>query len=376
MPDENASTNKVSARIVAIDALRGFDMFFLTGGVSLVAALLIYLFPESKEWVNYHSSHIAWGKGFSAWDLVMPLFIFIVGAAMPFSIGRRIHTEPKWKIYRKVITRFFVLFVLGMMVQGNLLSFKLKNIDFFCNTLQAIGGGYLISSILMMHLKIRWQAVAMFGMLIAYWLIMMYVPYPNKSGEWVHGMLEPYNNVAYFVDLYLQGDFQDGTEYTWIVSQLAFGGLTMLGVFAGYILQCSWSHWKKLGCLFLVGVLLLILGRAWSEIFPIIKQLFTSSMVLWAAGWCYLLLAAFYLLTDVLGFKKLVFPLVVIGSNALFVYIWVMLVNPLNSFSPKLFLGFSDLFGDAKQVIYYLCNYLFIWLVLCFLYKKKTFIKI
>lgn len=95
-------------RIAAIDALRGFDMFFLTGAwLWLWPASIFY--DRSPEWLVKHSTHVAW-EGFAAWDLVMPLFLFIVGTAMPFSFSKRIGSEPLWKIYLKVARRVAVLF--------------------------------------------------------------------------------------------------------------------------------------------------------------------------------------------------------------------------------------------------------------------------
>ena len=107
-----------------------------------------------------------------------------------------------------------------------------------------------------------------------------------------------------------------------------------------------------------------------------IKRLFTSSMVVWAAGWCYLLLALFYLLTDVLKLNWLTFFFSVIGSNAIFVYMWVSLCPPTGNFSRVLFTGFSGCFGDADRFVFYLCNYALIWGVLYYMYKNRTFIKV
>lgn len=99
-------------RIAAIDALRGFDMFFLTGGLALVVSGINLFYDRSPEWLVKHSTHVAW-EGFAAWDLVMPLFLFIVGTAMPFSFSRRIGSEPVWKIYLKVARRVVALFCLA-----------------------------------------------------------------------------------------------------------------------------------------------------------------------------------------------------------------------------------------------------------------------
>lgn len=167
-------------RIAAIDALRGFDMFFLTGGLALVVSGINLFYDRSPEWLVKHSTHVAW-EGFAAWDLVMPLFLFIVGTAMPFSFSRRIGSEPVWKIYLKVARRVVALFLLGMVVQGNLLSFEPSKMSLYCNTLQAIASGYLIAAICLLHLSVRWQVAVTGLLLVVYWLVMKFVPFSDPS---------------------------------------------------------------------------------------------------------------------------------------------------------------------------------------------------
>ena len=363
-------------RIAAIDALRGFDMFFLTGGLALVVAGINLFYEKSPAWLLKHAAHVQW-EGFAAWDLVMPLFLFIVGTAMPFSFGRRIGSEPVWKIYFKVIKRVVALFLLGMVVQGNLLSFEPDKMSLYCNTLQAIGSGYLIAAICLLNLSIRWQVAATAILLAAYWLVMKFVPFSDPAvGSCAAGVLEPDRNVALLVDKYLMGSWQDGTNYAWILGQFGFGAMTMLGLLGGQMLKLVQGHGIKLLCLAAAGLGCLALGYFWSLDFPMIKKLFTSSMVLWAAGWCYLLLALFYVLTDVLRLNWLTFFFSVIGSNAIFVYMWTEVCPPTRNFSRVLFTGFSECFGDGRQFVFYLCNYGLIWSVLYYLYKNRTFIKV
>ena len=363
-------------RIAANDALRGFDMFFLTGGLALVVAGINLFAEKSPAWLLKHAAHVNW-EGFAAWDLVMPLFLFIVGTAMPFSFSRRIGTEPTWKIYLKVIKRVVILFLLGMVVQGNLLSFEPGKMSLYCNTLQAIASGYLIAAVCLLHLSVRWQAAVTAILLAVYWLVMKWVPFSDPAvGACAAGMLEPDRNLALLVDRYLMGSWQDGTNYAWILAQFGFGAMTMLGLLGGQILKRVQGHGKKLLGLAAAGAACLLLGYVWSLDFPIIKKLFTSSMVLWAGGWCYLLLALFYLWTDVLKLTWLTFFFSVIGSNAIFVYMWTSVCPPARNFSRVLFTGFSECFGDGQQFVFYACNYALIWGVLYYMYKKRTFIKV
>lgn len=360
-----------SQRIAAIDALRGFDMFFLTGGLSIFLAVSRLAWNPVPEWLAYHTRHVPW-IGFSAWDLVMPLFIFIVGSAMPFSIGKAMGQSPKWKIYLKILKRVVLLFLLGMVAQGNLLSFQPDRIHLFCNTLQAIAGGYLIAAICMLHLPRSWRPWIALVLLAVYALVLQFIPYGGNPA----GTLKPDNNLALYIDKTLEGRFQDGTNYAWILPQLSFGALTLLGVWAGDILKHGTGHAQKVAMLATAGALSLGLGYAWSLQLPIIKHLFTSSMVLWAAGWCFLLLAVFYIIADILKQNWLFFPLKVIGCNAIFVYMWTCVCPPEGNLSRVLFAGFSACFGNASNFVFQLCNYALIWGILYFLYAKKTFIKI
>ena len=143
-------------------------------------------------WLSYHLNHPDW-IGFSAWDLIMPLFLFIVGAAMPFSFAKRIEAgQTAGQIYTKVLLRTALLFVLGMVAQGRLLELDLDRLRIFSNTLQAIAAGYLIASILMLHLPIAVQVLATAALLAGYWGVLRYVPVPGQAA----GTLEPQMNIG------------------------------------------------------------------------------------------------------------------------------------------------------------------------------------
>lgn len=360
-------------RVAAIDALRGFDMFWITGGLPLFLAACGLFWDSLPEQLVSQATHRAW-EGFSAWDLIMPLFLFIVGATMPFSFAKYKTAKGTIgaKVYGRIAKRVVLLFLFGMIAQGNLLSFRPDHIKLFCNTLQAIAGGYLISALVLLHFKRAGRVVAVFGLLVVYWAILRFVPF----GGFAAGTVEPYNNIALYWDKALQGDLQDGTNYTWILSQPAFGAMTLCGAFGGDILKSGWRQSRKVLFLSGAGLLCLAAGYAWSFDLAVIKRLFTPSMVLWSAGWCYLLLTVFYLISDVWGWKKLFFPFRVIGSNAIFVYMWVSVCSPENNISRALFGGFSALWGEGGHFVFLLCNYLLIWSVLFFLYRKKIFFRL
>jgi predicted acyltransferase len=179
------------------------------------------------------------------------------------------------------------------------------------------------------------------------------------------------------VDEFILGRFRDGTTYTWILSGMTFTATVMLGVFAGHVLQSKLAAGLKFLALTLMGITSLAGGWAWSEFggFPIIKHIWTSSMVLWAGGWSYLLLALFYLLIDVAGLRRWAFPFVVIGMNAITIYVanWFI---PFDGISETLVGGLAAHLGPAGPVLIAFTAVLLAWLLLYHLYRQKIFLRI
>ena len=373
-------------RVASIDALRGFDMFWIIGGQQVVIALLHLFVAPTPPWLKTQMDHMHW-EGFSAWDLIMPLFLFIVGAAMPYSFARRMEAGAnKWALYRKVLLRTLILFVLGMAAQGHLLAADLSQLHIYSNTLQAIACGYLIASIAMFHLRVFTQILLTVLLLVGYWLLMVLVPVPGYSG----GLWEEHMNLAMYIDKAVLGSFRDGTPYTWLLSGMAFGATVLLGVAAGHLLRTAMAPGKKVAALLAMGLVCLGLGWAWSQEpwldgwrCPIIKHLFTSSMVLWAAGWSYLLLALFYLVIDVLGFRKWSFFFIVIGSNAILAYMGVHLIDFariadgfVGGVAHNLMASHSGLLLAMGAGLVHWAAFAIVWLILLYLYRKGTFVRV
>jgi predicted acyltransferase len=391
------------ARIASIDALRGFDLFWITGGYRLVAILgAFFTIPDS---VLKQMDHVQW-EGFSAWDLIMPLFLFIVGAAMPFSFGKRLEEgQSRKQMWLKIIRRVLILWLFGMIVQGNLLAFNSSKLYLFSNTLQAIAVGYLVASLALMYLPLLGQLALTCVLLAGFWLLMMLVPSPGCPA----GTMEEARNLARFVDDFVLRCFCDrspGYAYTWVLSGLGFAGSVLLGAMAGHLLRTSWAQWKKIAAMVLTGGVCLLLGWIWAGgfgwvwreeagwtwcgdfgwlgawRFPIIKHIWTSSMVLWAAGWCYLLLASFYLVVDVLGFRKWAFFFMVLGANSITAY---MLAHTVDF--GRIADGFvGGIIEHCKRwegawpaigvTLHQLTAFAILWLILLYMYRKRSFVRI
>jgi len=370
---EGKHQGKTAGRVMSIDALRGFDMFWIIGGGPIFASLHNVFDSPATAWIRTQLTHVKW-TGFRFEDLIMPLFLFIVGAVMPFSFNKRLDAgHGKTRLYLHILKRTVILFVLGMIAQGHLLEYDLSKLHIFSNTLQAIAAGYLIAAIIMLNLGIRWQIAVTGILLLLFWALMILVPVPGHGA----GVLTPDGNLAIYIDRVIFGSFIDGTDppYTWILSSMTFGCSVMLGVMAGHILRSDKVGIRKVLWLLAAGGVCIVLGLAWNLCFPIIKHLWTSSFVLFSGGLCFMLLALFYLLIDVLGFKIWAFGFIVIGMNAIAVYMAVHIVN-FRNIGGFFVEGLEKYTGNWYLFIHSLAGFAIVWLILWWMYRKKSFIKI
>jgi predicted acyltransferase len=361
---------------MSIDALRGFDMFWIVGGDKVFLALVALFVSPIPAAVKEQMTHVPW-EGFVAWDLIMPLFLFIVGAAMPFAFAKRVQPDrSKLAVYPRILVRVLVLWVFGMIVQGNLLAYDPSNLYLFSNTLQTIAVGYLVASIALLHLPLIGQVGLTASLLLGYWLIMTLAAVPGHPA----GMMEEKLNFARYVDQVVLGPFhREAWNYTWVLSSMSFAATVLLGVHAGQILRCGRSQAVKVLALVGLGLGCLAAGWLWSHWFPINKRLFTSSMVLWAGGWSYLLLALFYLVIDVAGFRRWSFFFVVIGANAIAAYmlthvpgfrkIWYEIVDVFTA-------NLTPCLGACQESVQHVGAFALLWLLLFYLYRKKSFLRV
>jgi predicted acyltransferase len=358
-------------RIVSIDALRGFDMFWIAGGGPMVYEFFKLFANPLPSWLEGQFDHVQW-QGFVAWDLIMPLFLFIVGASMPFSIGKRLaQGDGRRSIYLKVIYRVLLLWILGTVAQGNLLHFRMDDLLLYSNTLQAIAAGYLISAIALIELPVKGQAVLVGVLLLIYWGLMRFVPVPGYGA----GVLTPEGNLAMWVDQSVLGRFRDGSDYTWILSSIGFGATTLIGVMAGHLLRAPGPKLQKVFWLVISGLACLLTGWLWSFEFPIIKHIWTSSMVLWAGGWSLLLLALFYWVIDILGYKRWAFVFIIIGTNAIVAYIAPGIIR-FGDISDTLVGGLAKHLGQLGDFLLTAGTFGVLWLLLYYMYRNKTFVRI
>jgi predicted acyltransferase len=368
--DSQTQTPVVSQRLMCVDALRGFDMLWIIGGAEVLVSFAKSSGIGFLEGMDVNFDH-HWGQ-FHFYDLIMPLFLFIVGVVMPISFGRRLqHGDSKKKLYFHVIQRVVVLYVLGLIASGHLLKFDASKLHLWTDTLHAIAVGYLVSSIMILELKIRWQVAITAGLLLLYWAVMALVPIPGVGA----GFYEPTKNLAIYVDNAVLGHWQEGEGWTYIITNMTFICSVMLGVFAGQILLSKRTQMRKAGELALLGVGCVLVGQIWGIWFPIIHHLWTSTLVLYAGGLSFLLLSLFYVVIDVWGYRRWAFPFVVIGMNAIAVYVATHLFH--FTLIGNVFVGgLAKWLGSWNGFVQESAALAVVWLILYWMYSKKTFLKI
>ncbi len=365
-------------RVMSIDALRGFDMFWLMNGRGIVlawAALAGGWWEEAARVQFSHSDFMGSWVGFNFWDFIAPLFLFVIGLSMPYSISRRLERgESRRRLYRHIVQRTVVLIVLGWLMNGWLafqLPLRLSGV------LPRVALSYFIAALIVMGASRRGQVAWTAGILLGYWAVMALVPVPGYGA----GVYTAAGNLSGYIDrLLLPGKYCCAPyvpygDHMGILGTFPSAMHVMLGVFCGYLVRSALPHRRKLLILAGGGVASLAVGKAWGLVFPIIMPLWTSSFVLYSNGWSMLLFALFYWIIDVRGYRKWAFPFVVIGMNAIAIYV---LDNqfPFGDVANIFFRGVVLHSGSLAPLVSAVTLVGTEWAFLYFLYRKKIFIKV
>ncbi|MBA3938399.1 MAG: DUF5009 domain-containing protein [Planctomycetes bacterium] len=332
-------------RLLSLDALRGFDMFWILGGDGLVQAIHRLCGDPVTGMLATQFDHCAWA-GFHAEDLIFPLFVFIAGISLVFSLAKTIAREGRAVAVRRIIRRGLLLVLFGIFSYGGLAD-GWEHVRLL-GVLQRIGLAYMFAGLLFCFLKPRGLVIACAAILVGYWAVMTFVPIRDvrldhdalaalaqttgisdehelftRTTATVSGRFEPGYNVSDHLDYqYLPSRKWDRYyDPEGLLSTLPAVATCLLGVFAGLLLRLpGLSDRRRLAWMVGGGLGLLALGWAWDLQFPVIKKVWTSSFVLVAGGWSVLLLAAFHWLIDVKMWKGWIPPFVWIGMNAITAY--------------------------------------------------------
>lgn len=370
-------------RVVSVDALRGFNFIWILGGEGLVLALAEMCRNKGPaldrvgDFLHTQISHAAW-EGFTFYDLVFPLFIFITGVAITLSLSRLVERDGKLKAHLRVLRRALLLFALGVVFYGGF-SAHWSDVR-LAGVLQRIAISYLAVSLLFLNLDWRGLALALMASLGGYWALMTFVPVPGIGA----GSFAPDANLANWIDAhYLPGRLWDRTrDPEGLLSTLPAIGTCLIGVFCGLLLKDDrLTAARKSLALIGGGIVMLGAGYLWALQFPIIKALWTSSFVLVAGGYSAILLGVFYQVVDGWGYKTWATMFGWIGANAILLYF----INGVAGFEPlaRRFVGgeighfLDDLVTPgAGRLVSHLLGLVFVVALAGYLYRHKVFLRV
>lgn len=356
-------------RLQSLDALRGADLILLT-----VIGPMVIGWPVEADWYQtlcIPFSHVSW-QGFRLWDVIMPLFMFCSGVTIPFALERYRTTQaPIGQFWKRVIKRVVLLWLLGMVVQGNLLSLNWELIKPFSNTLQAIAVGYFFSALTYVFLPRRAALPLVVALLVVYQLIL-------------GGSPTPLDNIAYRVDQAVLGGAMDGATngvfsahyfYAWILPSLGFVATVLSGMVAGRYLKGGVEE-RKAGVLALWGVGSVALGWVMDAAgLEVIKPIWSPAMVLVSTGYCLLALALFYWWIDVRQHQRGIRWFLVFGTNSIAAY--VLAETPyLRNLCGQLLWGLKQYTGDWFGVYMHVVTGVAVAGIVWVMYKKGVFLKV
>jgi predicted acyltransferase len=367
---EHAPSYPDSWRITSFDALRGFAMLWIIGGGDVFQRLAKVWPNPTTEMLSRQMEHAGW-EGFRFLDLIFPLFLFLVGVLLPFTIGRRMEQgADRRTLYGHIVKRTAILIFLGLIDYG-LLRFDWPQMR-WSTVLGRIGICYFFAALMVIHTRWRTQALVGAVILLAFWTALLWVPVPDYGpGVWT-----PEGCLTTYVDqLLIPGKLGLGLyDRQGILSTFTALSTTLLGVLTGHWLRSDRSVRRKIAGLLGAGIACLIVGYAWGKAFFLSRNIWTSSFVVYAGGWSLLLLALFYWIIEVKGYRKWAFVLIVIGLNAITIWVGQRCID-FSYTAGFLFDGLLQHAGTLKPVLAAFSVLLVKWLFLYFLHRHRIYLK-
>ena len=361
-------------RLASIDALRGFDMLMIAGGGQFIALLGGKTGIPFVDAVAAQFEHPAW-NGFTFYDFIFPLFLFLAGTSLAFSVtGGLAKGIPPSVIRNKVFKRMLILTALGILDKNAPMDiFDPAHIR-YGSVLGRIGLATFVSAVLYMKFSTNQRLYIAAGVLAVYYLILMSVPVPGFGA----GDLSFEGNLVGWIDRnFMPGILKQGTyDELALLTQFPAICLTLFGTVAGDILLKQYTSNVKLGTLLTFGSAGITIGVLWNFVFPVNKHLWSSSFIMLTSGMAFAILALFYWIIDVKGYQKWAFFFRIIGLNSLVIYLAVRFVD-FNGSSRLLFAGIYKHAPENWHEVYNaLGGFVLVWLFLYFLYRHKIFVKV
>ena len=364
-----------SQRLQSLDALRGFDMFFIIGDGAIFAGLATLIPIPFFQTIAHQMEHVPW-NGFAFEDMIFPLFLFIAGISFPYSLEKqRASGMNQAAIYKKIIRRGLTLVLLGCIYNG-LLDFDFEH-QRYASVLARIGLAWMFGTLIFLNTKVRTRIGIVAALFVGYWLLLAFCPAPDGNGDpfSMEGCL-----VGYVDRMLLPGRLHLTVhDPEGILSTIPAIGTALLGMLTG-----EWIKFKKEGLtevrkiqvLLASGFGLIVLGLIWNLFFPINKNLWTSSFACLVGGISMILFATFYYIIDVKNCRKWTLFFRVIGLNSITIYLAQSFID-FEFTSKAVFGGLVTSFPEQAQPFLFAAAYIAVcWGFLYVLYKQKIFLKV
>ena len=360
-------------RLISVDALRGFTMFWIIAGGAVFQSFVKISDNNFTRWLYNQLTHVKW-EGFHFYDLIFPMFLFIIGVTLPYSYGKRLRADNnKWHLYRHILIRSLTLFALGLLCFGYTdpeLRWEGEVLGYY-GVLQLLAVASFFASLIMLNTSVRGMVIWAVSILAVYTMIMALIPVPGYG----MGNFTDAGNVNTLVSKWVEQHI--GIKWRWLLTPYMIPTVTtaLIGILTGYWLQTEHTPVKKCRGLLLAGFVLVAAGLLLSLWFPIIKNLWNTSYVLFAGGLSLLFLAVFYWLIDIRQYKKWAFFFVVIGMNSITIYMLTHLIS-FGDIAYFITYGFNKNLGAWYDFVIAITSLAVQWFFLHYLYRHKIFIKL
>jgi predicted acyltransferase len=372
MAGDSSLVAPTKERLVSLDTFRGFIMLWLAGGTEVMRSLHTAGKNPVFNLLAYEFDHTPW-QGLRFYDCIWPSFMLMVGISIPFAVAKRSKTQSQNQIRGHAVERAVILFLLGSIRESVFLGHPY--LIELSSALQPIAIAYL-AAFLLAKKSVRIQAAVASLILIGYALLLAFVSAPGIPA----GTYELNHNLVNYVDLFFLRQHWQVWPYApegWgtILSVIPTISTTILGLIIGELLMSSRSKNDKAMIVAIVGVAGVTLGWVLSPFIPVVMKMWTTSYGVMTAGWACLMFAFFFWFIDVRGHKSWTLPLVVIGMNAVFIYMFMSVVHV-----GKIVGVFADpiaaKLGSWGELFSALSVLLAAWLLLLWMYRRKIFIKV
>jgi predicted acyltransferase len=351
-------------RLSSLDAFRGWTMFWIVGGSALVAGLQALNANRVINGLVYELNHSDW-QGLRFYDLIWPSFMLMTGMSLPFSYAKRSLTQTHRQILMRVLRRFLVLFLLGSLRES--IHFNHPYLIELSSALQPIAVAYL-AAFLIVRRSWRFQAAVGAGILVFYALLLAFVPAPGVLA----GSYDRNANLVLWTDLVTVGRVLP-EHWGTVICTLPTISTTIVGMLLGELLMTNRSAASKMKTIGVVGLSGVVLGWALNPVIPIVMKIWTTSYGLASAGFACLMFLVFYWLIDVRGYRKPAFPFLVIGMNAVAIYMSESII-PWSKIVAIFTHPLAGTLGSFTPLFHAIAVLTVEWLVLYWMYKRKIFL--